>query len=135
MGHFLSFYLPPKNLKNHFEREKEISGDTIILHVYTKNHIFFYHFGPFFPFNFLNRPENQNFEKMKASGDVIILYLYTKSHNHMMYASWDMECNRHNFLSFWAIFYPFTPLFIPKIKFGKKVKKPLEILSFYTCVA
>ena len=34
----------------------------------------------------------------------------------MMYNSWDMECNRHIFFSFLAIFLPFTPLFSPKIK-------------------
>ena len=46
-------------------------------------------------------PENQNFEKMKkASGDVIILNLCNKKHDQMMYAYSDMECNRHNFLSF-----------------------------------
>ena len=48
-------------------------------------------------------PENQNFEKMKkASGDVIIsnLNLRNKKHNKMMYAYSDMECNRHNLLSF-----------------------------------
>ena len=56
------------------------------------------HFLPFYPPNNL---ENQNFEKMKtASGDVIILYLYNKKHDHVVYAYLDMECNRHNFLSF-----------------------------------
>ena len=29
--------------------------------------------------------------------------------NHMMYDSWDMEHDRQNFFSFWAIFCPFTP--------------------------
>ena len=38
----------------------------------------------------------------------------------MMYASWDMECDRDNFLSFWAIFLPFKPLLTPKIKIWKK---------------
>ena len=33
-----------------------------------------------------------------------------KNHNHMMYASWDMECDRQNFLSFWVIFCSFTQL-------------------------
>ena len=28
----------------------------------------------------------------------------------MLYGSWDMERDRHNFLSFWTIFCPFTPL-------------------------
>ena len=45
-----------------------------------------------------NKLKNQNFEKMKKiSGDFIILHMCTKNHDHMMYASWDMECNRHNF--------------------------------------
>ena len=42
-----------------------------------------------------------------------------------------MECHRHNFLSFWAIF---CPLLIRKIRIWKKCKKTLEILTFYTCV-
>ena len=75
--------------------------------------------------------ENQNFEKIKkVSGDVIILQMSTKNHYHMMYASSDMECNRHNFMSFWAIFCLFTQLLNPKIKIWKKYKKILEILSF-----
>ena len=40
--------------------------------------------------------------------------------NHMMYGSWDMKCNRQKFLSFWAIFCPFTPLTTQKIKILKK---------------
>ena len=55
----------------------------------------------------------------------------TKNYDHMIYASWDMECHRHNFLSFWAIF---CPLLIRKIRIWKKCKKTLEILTFYTCV-
>ena len=51
-----------------------------------------------------------------------------------MYSSWDIECDRHNFLSFWTIFCPFTPLTTRKIKILKKWKKYLEISSFYTSV-
>ena len=40
----------------------------------------------------------------------------------------------NNFLSFWAIFCPFTPLTTQKIKILKKWKRHLEILSFYTSV-
>ena len=40
--------------------------------------------------------------------------------NHMMYGSWDMKRNRQKFLSFWAIFCPFTPLTTQKIKILKK---------------
>ena len=47
----------------------------------------------------INNPQKQNFEKMKkVSGDVIILHVCTKNHDHVVYASWDMECGRHNFL-------------------------------------
>ena len=91
----------------------------------------FCHFGPIFA---LQPPiqKTKIFEKRKkASGDVIILTLCNKKHK-MMYAYSDMECNRHNFLSFQAIFCSFTPLLTPKIKFWKKCKKHLEILSFYT---
>ena len=40
-----------------------------------------------------------------------------------------------NFLSFWTIFCPFTPLTVQKIKILKKWKKHLEISSFYICVS
>ena len=70
---------------------------------YTKWEFFFFvilgHFLPFTPSPY-NNPENQNFEKMEASGDVITLNLCYKKHNHMMYAYSDMECDRHNFLTF-----------------------------------
>ena len=83
--------------------------------------IFFVILGHSLPFYLPNNPENQNFEKMKnASRKIIILHMYTKNHNHMMYAFWDTEYDRHNFLSFWAIFCLFTPLLTPKTKFGKK---------------
>ena len=65
----------------------------------------------------INTPENQNFEKMKkAFGDVIISNLCNKKYNQMMYAYSDMECERHNFLSFQTIFCSFTPLLTQKIK-------------------
>ena len=58
-----------------------------------------------------------------SSGHVIILQMGIKNHNQIMYASWDMECERHTFLSFWAIFCPFTSPLTPKIKNWKKSKK------------
>ena len=79
----------------------------------------------------LKNPENQNFEKMKeASGYLIILHLRTKNHDHMMYASWNMECNIHNFLSFWATFCRIAPLLTLKIKISKKCKKPWKYYPF-----
>ena len=44
-----------------------------------------------------------------------------------------MKCDRHDLLSFWAIFCPFTPLLTSKTKIWEKCKTLLEI-SFYTCV-
>ena len=53
----------------------------------------------------------------------------------MMYAIWDMKYNRHNFLSFWAIFCHFTPLVCwgRKLKFGKNVKKNGNIILLHMC--
>ena len=128
IGNYRSFFalLPsPPPLKM-----KKIAGDIIILHICTKNNNHMRHgswntewdrqivviLGHFLPFYLPNNLENQNFEKMtKASGDVIVLHMCTTNHNHMMYASWDVACDRH-VLSFWAIFCPFTPLITWKIK-------------------
>ena len=80
-------------------------------------------------------PENKNFEKIKITpGDVIILHMCTINNNHKMCGSCDIEGNKHNSLSFWTIFYPFTPLLIQKInilKKWKKKKKYMDISSFY----
>ena len=76
--------------------------------------IIFCHFGPFFalfpqywpqklkfektlPFDPPNNPKNQNFVE-----DIIISPLCTTKNDHMMYSSWDMECDR--------IFCPFTTI-------------------------
>ena len=78
--------------------------------------------------------KNQNFEKMKKSPeDIIILQMCTINKNHMMYDSWDMECDRQNFLSFWTIFWAFTPN-PKKIKILKKWNTSLEII-FYKSVS
>ena len=42
-----------------------------------------------------------------------------------------MECDRHNLLSFWAIFCTFTSLLTPKIKIKKNVKKPGDIILLH----
>ena len=95
----------------------------------------FCNFGPFFALIPASNPENQNFVKMKkAPGDVILLHMCTKTHDHTMYASWDMEYDRQNFLSLWIIFCPFSPIMTWKIKILKKWKKSLEMLLFYTCL-
>ena len=72
---------------------------------------------------------------MKTFAGDIILHMFTKNHNHMMYSSWDVECDRQKFLSLWTAFCPFTPLWTQKIKILKKWKKTLEdiiILQIFT---
>ena len=71
---------------------------------------FFVIMGPFFPFDPPYNWKNQHFEKMKKSpGNIIILPSCTTNSRHMMYGSWDIKCNWHNFLLFWATFLPFYP--------------------------
>ena len=67
-------------------------------------------------------------------GDIIILHMCTINDNHIMYGSWDMDCDRQTFLSFWTIFCPFTPLKTWKIKILKKWKKiPGDIIISHMC--
>ena len=120
-----------------------------ILHICNKNHNhmrhsswdteweteFFVTFGHFWPVYLPNNLENQNFEKLKKeSGDVITLHICTIKDNHMMYVSWYMECNRHDFLPLWAILCCFTPLTTQKSKILKKMKiMPGDIIILHKC--
>ena len=81
------------------------------------------HFLPFYP---LQNPKI----KILKNEKICFLHMCTKNHNHVMYGSWDMECDRQNFLSLWTIFCPFTPLWTQKIKILKKWKKHLKIYHF-----
>ena len=85
----------------------------------------FSHFGPFVPpFYHPNNPKNQNFEKLKKTPrDIIILHMCTIHDNHMMYGSWDMECDRQNFLLFKNIFCPKNQ------NFEKMKKTPGHIIT------
>ena len=59
----------------------------------------------------------------KRPGGFTIVCMCTVNENYMMYGSWDMEHERHNFLSFWSIFCPFIPLKTQKIATLKKYRK------------
>ena len=77
--------------------------------------------GHFLPFQPLENLENQNFNVVKKNPwDIIILHICITNDNHMMYGSWDMECNRHNFLSLWTGFCHFTLYGPKKSKVSKK---------------
>ena len=72
---------------------------------------------------------------IKLAGDIITLHICTKNHNHMRYGSWDMECDRQNFLSLWTVFCPFTPPMDQENQHFEKMKKTLEdiiILQMFT---
>ena len=140
MSHFLPFVSPStKNPKKSefWKNERKCWRYDHFTHLYQKPQPYevrflrylvntHRHFEPFLPFYPFNNPENQNFEKMKnVSGDVIILQMCDKNHSHMMYAFQDMECDRQNVLSFWAIFCQFISLTTWKIKFSKNEKKRL----------
>ena len=98
----------------------------------------FCYFGPFFcpPTLCLPKdPKNQNFEKkLKKCLEALSFYRYmsTINVNHMIYGSWNIRCNRQKFLSFWAIFCPFSPLTTWKIKILKLKKTPGDIIILKT---
>ena len=70
------------------------------------------------------KKKNQNFEKLKKpTEDIIILHIHTINDNHMMYSSWGMKLDRHNFVSFCTIFLPFYHPNKPKNQSFEKMKK------------
>ena len=115
-GPFFAFY-PPNNPKNQsFEKLKKTYGDIITLHQCTINDNqmmygswdmkhdeqkllpFFIIFCPFTPWKPKKSKSWKNEKKKKMPGDIIILHMCTLNDSHMMYGSWDMECNGQNFL-------------------------------------
>ena len=59
-----------------------------------------------------NNLEYNNFEKNEKYAWRYYPFTHTCSINedHMLYGSWNIRCNRHKSLTFWAIFLPFQPL-------------------------
>ena len=88
---------------------------------------------PFLPFYSPNNPKNQNFKKMKKNPwrYYHFTHVYQKQ---QLYDVWFLRYGMSQaiVLSFWTIFYPFTLLKFQKIKILNKLKKRLEISSFYT---
>ena len=72
-----------------------------------RDSIFFIILGHFYTPT-LDNLENQNFEKMKNK-KTPILQMCTINDNHMMYGSWDIECDWQNFLSFGPFFALYSP--------------------------
>ena len=120
LHHFLQLY-PPNDLENqNFEKMQKPLENIITLHMYiiNDNHIMYgcwdmehdrHNFlsfrTVFLSFYTLNNPKNQNFLKMKKNTrNITILQMWNMNNNHMMYGSWNIECERWNFLSFRTIF-------------------------------
>ena len=71
---------------------------------------------------------------MKKTPRNITLHICTINDNHMMYGSWDMECDGENFLLFWTIFLHFYPLTNSKNQnFEKMKKRPGDIVILHMC--
>ena len=88
---------------------------------------FFVILEPFWHFYPPSNLKNQTFEKNEEN--TRRYYHFTHVY-HKWQPSWDMEHDGHNFLSFWTIFCPFTPLTTQKIKILKKGKKPWRYYHF-----
>ena len=69
-------------------------------------------------------------KKRKKYQEILSFYTCAPYMKFMMYGSWDIECDRQNFLSSRAIFCPFAPLTTRKIKILKKWEKVMETISF-----
>ena len=93
-----------------------------------------FNFGLFFALLATWQSRKSKFWKTEWRKCLKMLSIYkqicTINDNHMMYGSWDLECNRQNFLSFWTVF-ALLPPNNPKSKILKKWKKLLEILFTY----
>ena len=110
--------MDPEN--ENFEKMKNTPEDIIILQMCTKNesHMMYgswdmeynrqncLSFSAIFcSFTPLTTQKIKILKKWKEThGDIVILHKCTINDNHMMYGSWDVECDRQNFLSFWTIF-------------------------------
>ena len=70
----------------------------------------FCHFGLFFVLLPPWQPRKSKFWKNeKMTVDIIILHMCTINENHMMYGSWDMECDRQSFFLILDNFLPLLP--------------------------
>ena len=140
LGCFLLFHSPNNPENQNLEKTQKTPGDMCTIN---NNHMmyvswemeddgnsFFVILDHFLPFHSTKNPKSENFEKLeKTPGDIIILHRSTKNQ-----CSWESTRNGCNFCFSWcAIFCPFTPVKIQKIKIKKKKKKPGYIIILHQC--
>ena len=125
--HFTHGYQKPQSYELQFVRYgvRQIFGDIVLLPMcnINQNHLMYgswdikckgrslCHFAIFSPLTLLTTQKNQLFQKIICLL-IISLILFTANDNHTMYNSWNIKGDRQNF--------------------SKKIKKLLEVLSFYT---
>ena len=124
LGHFLHFYHP--NIKILKKKMKKMPGNITLLYIHDDIYIYIW----FLKYKVI-RCDRQKFStfwavfclfsplttwKIKILLGIIILPICTINDNHMRYGFWDVERNKHNFLSLWTVFCPFPPLWTKKIK-------------------
>ena len=128
---------------------KNMPGAIIILHKSNKNHDYVLycswhkaHGGCNCSFSFWGicvlslpeQPKKWKFQKNeKTTRDIIILKNCTKNYDYRLCCP-EMTCDGYNYFSLWAIFFAFTPLTTRNMKNSTKMRKTLEISSFYTSV-
>ena len=78
------------------------------------------------PFSPLTTWKIKILKLIRTPGDIIILHICSINDNHMMYVSWDTECDRP--------FFALLPFNLKNQNF-EKLKKYLEISSFYTSIS
>ena len=132
-GHFLFFHHAGDPEKQNFEKLKKSTCKYYHFTTCTinDNHLIygfwdmeadkiFCHSGLFFcPFILILTQKIKTLKKMKKMpGDILILHSCITNDNHMMYASWDMDCETI-FCHFRLIFCPFSHLWTHKIKILK----------------
>ena len=130
LGDFLPLN-PPKHPQNqNFQIIKKASGDVIILLMGTKNHNhMMYASWDMYAYLTID-PKNKNLEKYKKTGRY-----YPFTHLYHKWRSYDIWFLRYK--AWWTEFFKILGHFLPfhppnrKIKFLKKWKKCLDILSFY----
>ena len=136
---------------------KKFTGDIIISHMCTKNHMmygswdtewdrqnFLSFWGISWPFFHTPNPSpsitlmilkikilKKKHRKKRLEILSFHTYICIINEDHMMCGSWNIRRDRQKCLSFWEVFCLFSPLTMQKIKI-LKFKKHLEILSSYT---
>ena len=108
---------------------------SIVPEIWSMTDRIFFHFGPFLYFYPSNNPENQHFEK----NENCIWRCHHFTHVHHKWKSYDVLFLRYGawqteLFPISDYFLPFYPPNNPENQNFEKMKKPLEISSFYTSV-